>query len=89
MVYYNENTELNEIIKTKNNLINELASQRIDLVNNSQIVLKNSSIINIKNTKILNGKMKLVLPLVLFFAFIVFSICRNFYKKQSAKMALK
>ncbi len=89
LVYYNENTELNEIIKTKNNLINELASQRIDLVNNSQIVLKNSSIINIKNTKILNGKMKLVLPLVLFFAFIVFSICRNFYKKQSAKMALK
>ncbi|QBZ97116.1 hypothetical protein [Flavobacterium sangjuense] len=89
LVYYNENTQLNEIIKTKNNLIGELGGQRMDLVNNEQIIMKNSSVINVKNTKGVNGKMKLVIPLFLFFAFIGINMFKNFYRKQSAKLASK
>jgi hypothetical protein len=89
LVYYNENTQLNEIIKTKNNLIGELGGQRMDLVNNVQIIMKNSSVINVKNTKGINGKMKLVIPLLLFFAFIGINMFKNFYKRQSVKLASK
>lgn len=89
LVYYNENTQLNEIIKTKNYLVTELGAQRMDLVNNAQIILKNSSVVNVKNTKGLNGKMMLVIPLLLILGFIGFSLFRNFYKSQSAKLLLK
>lgn len=89
LVYYNENTQLNEIIKTKNNLIGELGGQRMDLVNNVQIIMKNSSVINVKNTKGINGKMKLVIPLLLFFAFIGINMFKNFYRRQSVKLASK
>lgn len=89
LVYYNENTQLNEIIKTKNNLIGELGGQRMDLVNNAQIIMKNSSVINVKNTKGINGKMKLVIPLLLFFAFIGINVFKNFYRRQSVKLASK
>ncbi len=89
LVYYNENTQLNEIIKTKNNLISELGGERMDLVNNVQIIMKNSSVVNVKNTKGTNGKMKLVLPLFLIFAFIGINLFKNFYRRQSAKLASK
>lgn len=89
LVYYNENTQLNEIIKTKNNLIVELGVQRMDLVNNVQIIMKNSNVINVKNTKGINGKMKLVIPLLLFFAFIGINMFKNFYRRQSVKLASK
>ena len=89
LVYYNENTQLNEIIKTKNDLIVELGGQRMDLVNNVQIIMKNSSVINVKNTKGINGKMKLVIPLLLFFAFISINMFKNFYRRQSVKLASK
>jgi hypothetical protein len=89
LVYYNENTQLNEIIQTKNNLVNELGAQRMDLVNFDEIIKKNTVDLNIKNNKGINGKMKLVLPFLLMFCFMGLSLFRNFYKKQSAKMSLK
>jgi hypothetical protein len=89
LVYYNENTQLNEIIKTKNDLMVELGGQRMDLVNNVQIIMKNSSVINVKNTKGINGKMKLVIPLLLFFAFISINMFKNFYRRHAVKLASK
>jgi len=88
LVYYNENTQLNEIIKTKNYLVGELGGERMDLINNQHFIMKNSSVINVKNTKGLNGRMKLVLPLVLILGFIGLNLFRNFYRRQSAKLAL-
>ena len=85
LVYFNENPELNEVIKTKDNLIKELGEQRLDLVNNEKIIMKNSSIINVKNTSGINGRMKFIIPLLLFFAFIVIKLLNNFYKSQSLK----
>jgi len=85
LVYFNENPELNEVIKTKDNLIKELGEQRLDLVNNEKIIMKNSSIINVKNTNGINGRMKFIIPLLLFFAFIVIKLFNNFYKSQSLK----
>lgn len=85
LVYNNENNQFNSFFDLKNSLINELASQRIQLISNNVIVTDISTVINIKNTKGLNGKMKLVLPFLFISMFLVISILMIFYKKQLAK----
>jgi hypothetical protein len=85
LVYYNENTQLNEIIRTKNNMLVELGTQRMDLINFDKVIKKTSEVINIQNTKKLNNKLKLVLPILFIFIFICINFFINFYKKQSAK----
>ena len=84
LVYYNENTQLNDVIKTKDNLINEQGKHRIDLVGFDKIVKDNSTIINIENTTSVNGKLKFIIPLVLIFGFILIGLFRRFYKNQKA-----
>jgi hypothetical protein len=85
LVYYNENTQLNEIIKTKENLLFELGSQRIELENTDKFIKKNSGILNIKNTESVNGKLKFVLPLLFIFGFVFSHLFSKFYKKQALK----
>ncbi len=85
LVYYNENTQLNDVIKTKNELIKEQGEHRLELVGNDRIIKESSSTINIRNTKDLNGKMKLVLPLLFIFLFFLLGYFKSFYKNQLAK----
>ena len=89
LVYYNENTQLNEIINTKNSLIGELGTQRLELINVTDIVKKNSSVINLKNNKGINNKLKLIFPFLFVFGFFATSIFFSFYKKQASKTANK
>ena len=85
LVYYNDNTQLNEVIKTKNELILEQGVHRIELLNLDKIIKESSATINIKNTKGLNGKMKIVIPFLLIFIFFLFGFIRAYYKNQLAK----
>lgn len=82
LIYYNENTQLNDAIETKIRLINEQGNLRIYLVSLDKIIKDSSSTINVENTKLINGKMKLVLPLLLIFIFILIHFFIGFYKKQ-------
>jgi hypothetical protein len=86
LVYNNENNQFNSLFDLKNDLINELASQRITLINSNQIVKDISTVINIKNIKGINGKMKLLVPFLFIFLFIFLRIFISFYKKQAAKL---
>jgi hypothetical protein len=86
LVYYNENSQLNEVIKTKEALIIEQGVNRITLVNFDKIIKDNSITLNIKNNKAVNGKMKLILPLLLIFLFVLFCYFKNYYKNQMAKL---
>jgi uncharacterized membrane protein len=86
LVYYNENTQLDAIIKTKDALVNEQGTHRIELVNLDTIIKENSSTLNIKNNKAVNGKMKLVLPVLFIFIFILVGFLKSYYKKQMAKL---
>lgn len=88
LVYYNENTQLNEVIKTKDQLINEQGVIRLDLFNSNKIINDNSKTLNIKNTKSTNGKLKLVLPVLFVGLFILFGLFRRFYRNQLAKRNL-
>ncbi len=85
LVYINENTQLNDVLKTKDDLIREQGNHRIDLVSLDKIVKENSTILNIENKKSVNGKLKFVLPLVFIAIFIAINRFRKFYRTQSIK----
>ena len=82
LVFYNENTELNEVLKTKQALVYEIGIKREQLVNYENTIKKNSSMLNIKNTESVNGKLKLVLPLLLIFGFVLIRLFSKFYKSN-------
>lgn len=85
MVYYNENTQLNEIINTKNTLVLEQGTLAINKINFEKIVKESSVSVNLINTKSLNGKEKLVLPFLFVFVFVFFKTIQGFYKHQLEK----
>lgn len=85
LVYFNENTQLNDIIKTKNLLIAEQGSLKLDLINYEKIIKDISTVINIQNTKSINGKMKLIMPFVFLLLFILSRLFIGFYRKQVVK----
>jgi hypothetical protein len=86
LVYYNENSQLDEVIKTKDLLVNEQGIHRIELVNLDKIVKDNSATLNIKNNRATNGKMKLVVPLFFLFIFVLINTIKSYYKRQMAKL---
>ncbi|RZJ67921.1 MAG: hypothetical protein EOO50_03610 [Flavobacterium sp.] len=85
-VYINQNTQLNDVLETKDRLVREQGDHRIDMVSIDKIVKDNNTILNIENTKAVNGKLKIVLPLLFIFLFIAIKLFLSFYRKQSAKM---
>ncbi|MFH6997897.1 hypothetical protein ACHRVZ_08185 [Flavobacterium sp. FlaQc-57] len=85
MVYYNENLQINEVLKTKQNLIVEQGYNRLSIVNTDKIIKENSLVLNVINTKTINGKLKLILPAVFLFLFIFSGFVFKFYNKQLKK----
>ena len=85
LVYYNENTQLNDVINTKSRLIAEQGDLRSNLVGYDKIVKDNNTTINIENTKLINGKLKIILPIFLIFIFVFIHFFISFYKRQSEK----
>lgn len=86
LVYYNDNMQLNDIIKTKDALINEQGTHRLELINFDKIIKDISIVTNVKNSQGTNGKMKLILPFLFIFLFVFVKVFTSFYKKQSAKL---
>lgn len=85
LVYYNENSQLDAVIKTKDNLVNEQGSHRLELVSLDKIVKDKSVTLNVKNNKKMNGKKKIILPFLLIFLFVSVNYFKSYYKKQLAK----
>lgn len=81
LVYYNENTQLDQILQTKNNLVSEQGSRRIELVNYEKVVKDISIISNIEK----GSSNKLVLPLILVLLFICGKLFFGFYKSQAVR----
>jgi hypothetical protein len=86
LIYYNDNTELSEVIKVKNRLTQEQAKNRIDAkVNYSDIVKEGSSVLNTTKSTIFSGKMKYIVPLLFILAFVACIKFRNYYRNQINK----
>jgi uncharacterized membrane protein affecting hemolysin expression len=81
LVYYNENTQLNDVIETKEKLIVEQGELRIATVTIDQIVKEISSVINIHKKPAVG--MILIVPVVMILLFILLFSFRSFYKKQA------
>jgi len=84
--YYKENSQLNDVLKTKTELIQTIAYRKIELINSTKVVKDSSTVLNIKNTKSLNGKLKFTIPLLFVALFLLFGALRSFYKSQMQKL---
>lgn len=89
LMYYNDNTQLNEVIKLKNRLTKEQGENKIDLLNSEKIIQDSEAVLNDKDTKGLRGKNKIIMPLIFLFFFVVIYRFRRFYKRQSEKRKLR
>lgn len=86
-VYVNENRQLNDVIETKDKLLQEQAYLRLELVGYDKIIKDNTIITNIENKKAANGKMKLLLPFIFVLIFLIITVFISFYKSQKGKIA--
>ena len=86
LVYYNENTQLNDILRSKSDLNNEINYLRLELISNAKVIKEKSSVLNLKDNKGINNKLKLILPILFIFIFLVIVNFRNFYKHQMKKL---
>lgn len=82
LVYYNENTQLNDIIKTKDALINEQAIHHIELITFDKIVKESSITANIESVKFIGKYLKFLLPVLFVVLFIFCRIFIAFYRRQ-------
>lgn len=81
LVYYNENTQLSEILKRKEDLINEQAMLRISKINYTSIIKETGSSLNILNKKGLSGKYKYILPFIFVSLFLMIGIFVRYIKR--------
>ena len=86
LVYYNENTQLNDVIQTKNALITEIGRLQLNMVDIDRIIKATSTTMNIKNTESINGKLKLILPMLFIFLYMSVHFFISFYKNQATKI---
>jgi hypothetical protein len=87
LVYYNENTQLNDIINTKTGLIDNLGFQKAQLEIYNKIIRDKSQVLNLKDSKGISSKMKLVLPILFIFCFLFFIYAKNFYNAHKLKQS--
>lgn len=85
MIYYNDNNQLDNIIKTKDTLSSAMAALKIDFFNSKKVINDTSVVLNIKDNKFINGKLKFIFPLLLIALFILTKLFLSFYRSQSAK----
>ncbi|RUT70634.1 hypothetical protein D0817_09160 [Flavobacterium cupreum] len=85
LLYNNENSQLNDIIKTKDVLLSEQGTHRIELIGFDKIIKESSVTMNIEAPKFVNGNLKLLLPLVFVLLFVFLNAFNSFYKGQQRK----
>lgn len=85
LVYYNENTQLNDVIRTKEDIIRNQGKNRVKLIRFDKTIKEISSILNIKKTQKIKGNLTFALPALFVILFVLLRFFMAFYKKQSLK----
>ncbi|TDW50214.1 hypothetical protein EV144_102649 [Flavobacterium sp. 270] len=85
LVYYNENTQLNEIIKTKQKLVKEQGENRLKLISADKTIKEIDASLNINDTKIVSGIFKFLLPIFFLSIFVFINLFQKFYRRQLLK----
>lgn len=81
MYYNNENSQIDDILKTKNNLVNELGYYKVELINTENIVKEVSTIPNVQREK----SIPFVFPLLFVVLYIFINFFISFYKRQKIR----
>lgn len=84
LVYYNDNTQLNDIINTRNSLVVTQGELEIEKALYDKFIKETSVSLNIKDSKSVTSKLKLVVP-ILFLAIYLLSIIIIILAKKSEK----
>ncbi|PJJ10181.1 hypothetical protein CLU83_3577 [Flavobacterium sp. 1] len=85
LIYYNENLNLDGIIKTKDSLSAQIGTLKIEQYNTDKIIKEKGIVLNLKDHKTIKRKLIFILPLLFIGVFVFFSFFNSFYKKQSLK----
>ena len=85
-MYHSDNTQLDEVIVLKNRLIKKQNENKVNLINYTKIIKENSVVLNVKRESFLTGKMKFLVPFLLFFfIFMPIVMFRAYYIRQINK----
>jgi hypothetical protein len=85
MLYYNNNTNISELLNLKNALVRENGDSRITEIDFQKVIKDVAVVSNINDNVPLIAKLKVILPLLFIGLFLVFKGLSAFYKRQAAK----
>lgn len=85
LVYYSDNNQLHELLKTKETILKENSIAKLDLMLSDKIIKENTTTLNNKAKVNIYNKMKFILPLILIVLFLLITYCISFYRKQTLK----
>lgn len=85
LLYYNNNTQLDQLIRSKTVLLKQQEKNRVNKVNYTKIIKDNASLLNIRKISATTGKIKFILPILLVLVFISLVKFRDYYKRETAK----
>jgi len=88
LLFYNDNTNITDLLNLKNGLVIEQGKNRITLIDYEKIIKDSVVLANIESSAGLTGKMKLIIPVFFIFVFTVIVLFRKYYRNQVAKRGL-
>lgn len=87
MLYYNNSTDLTQLLGLKDRLIKEQGTNRILNIDFQKVIKDIGVVSNVAETGGLHGKLKLIFPIFFIGIFLVIVWFRKFYKYHAEKMA--
>lgn len=82
VMFKNDNSELNDLIKQKNELIEKIDEEKLNLISQNKIIKENTIVYNKINDKGIANKLKFLFPLLFIFLFFVISYLKYLNKKS-------
>ncbi|WP_282786509.1 hypothetical protein [Flavobacterium croceum] len=82
-VFYSEDKQLDEVLKTKDMFENQLANRKIDLINSDKIIKDINTSLNVKEKVSLYSKFKVQLPILFIILFMLYVFINNRLKSIS------
>lgn len=84
-VYYNETTDLANMMHFKNMLIVEQGKLRLSKTDYTNVIKQRGVMLNEKSKNAVAGRMKFIIPVVFFLLFVIFAMLRSYYRSQTEK----
>ena len=85
MIVYTEKSQLNDVIYTKNMLLDRQEENRINLMMYDKIIKESAVMVNMKKQAAAGGIMKIILPIIFILIFAFIAGIKKFYYRQKVK----